>query len=310
MSKRMELGKTGITINRIGLGANAVGGHNLYRDLSEEIGKELVRVAIENGVDFIDTAYAYGFGRSEELIGEVVQALGNREEVVLATKGSMKIVGEKVVNDNSPAFLKQAVEDSLKRLNTDYIDLFYIHQPDGKTPPYEAVGALKELKDQGKIRAIGVSNFTLEQLKEANQDGYVDVYQGGYNLIDRAAEKEFFPYTLENNIAFIPFFPLAAGLLAGKYNKHMKFNDFRANKPFFQGKEFEQNLEKVEQLREIANEKRVEVAHLVLAWYLTQEAVTALIPGAKRAEQVLDNLKSLEVQLTEDGIAKIDEIFR
>src|SRR5690606_35481738 len=119
-----------------------------------------------------------------------------RENIVLASKAAHKFIGDKTVFDNSPEFLKQAVEDSLQRLRTDYIDLFYIHFPDEDTPKYEAVGALKELKDEGKIRAIGVSNFSLEQLKEANRDGYVNVYQGLYNLIERDNEKEIFPYTI------------------------------------------------------------------------------------------------------------------
>src|SRR5690606_20779714 len=130
-----------------------------------------------------------------------------------------RIVGDERIIDNSPEFLRDTVEASLKRLQTDYIDLFYIHSPDAKTPKYEAVGALKELKDEGKIRAIGVSNFSLAQLKEANQDGYVDVLQGHYNLLNRNAEQEYFPYTIENQISFIPYFPFASGLLAGKYTK-------------------------------------------------------------------------------------------
>ena len=184
-------------MNPIGLGTNAVGGHNLYPNLDEEAGKELVRAAINNGVNFLDTAFIYGPGRSEELVGEVIKETGKRSDVILATKGAHKFVGQDVVIDNSPHFLKQAVEESLNRLQTDYIDLFYIHFPDNDTPKDEAVGALKQLKDEGKIRAIGVSNFSIEQLKEANKDGYVDVYQGEYNLLQRSAEKELLPYTAE-----------------------------------------------------------------------------------------------------------------
>ena len=163
---------------------------------------------------------------------------GKRSDIILATKGAHKFVGQDIVIDNSPAFLKQAVEESLKRLQTDYIDLFYIHFPDEHTPKDEAVGALKQLKDEGKIRAIGVSNFSIEQLKEANKDGYVDVYQGEYNLLQRSAEKELLPYTAEKGISFIPYFPLAAGILAGKYNKDMIFNDLRSDMPHLQGEVF------------------------------------------------------------------------
>lgn len=270
----------------------------------------MVRAAINHGVNFLDTAFFYGTGRSEELVGEVIKEAGKRHEFILATKGGLTLVGNDVAMDNSPAFLKQAVEDSLKRLQTDYIDLFYIHVPDQATPKDEAVGVLKQLKDEGKIRAIGVSNFSLEQLKEANKDGYVDVLQGNYSLLQREAEQEFFPYTTENNISFIPYFPLASGLLAGKYNKDMTFDDLRKDMPHFQGDKFIKNLEKVEQLRKIANEKNAEVAHVVLAWYLTHNLIDVVIPGAKTADQVMDNLKTLDVHLTVEEINEIDRIFK
>ncbi|MFT8322740.1 MAG: aldo/keto reductase [Bacillus sp. (in: firmicutes)] len=310
MSVLTRLGKSDLYVNPIGLGTNAVGGHNLYPNLNEEEGKNLVRAALNNGINFLDTAFIYGPKRSEELIGEVIKEAGNREQIVIATKGAHKFVDDQVVLDNSPSFLKQSVEDSLKRLQTDYIDLYYIHFPDESTPKDEAVGALKELKDQGKIRSIGVSNFSLEQLKEANKDGYVDVIQGEYNLLQREAEKEMLPYTAQNQISFIPYFPLASGLLAGKYSKEDTFNDLRTNMPHFQGENFIKNLEKVEKLKPIAEAKNAEIAHIVLAWYLTKDSIDAIIPGAKRADQVLNNLKTLEVQLSTAEIDKIDQIFK
>ncbi|MED3960450.1 aldo/keto reductase [Priestia aryabhattai] len=310
MAEKVQIGKSELYVNPIGLGTNAVGGHNLYPNLNEEVGKDLVHKALDNGINLLDTAFIYGPKRSEELIGEVLKERGNRAEAVIATKGAHKIVGDEVLLDNSPAFLKQSVEDSLKRLQTDYIDLYYIHFPDKNTPKDEAVGALKELKDEGKIRSIGVSNFSLDQLKEANKDGYVDVVQGQYNLIQREAENDILPYTAANRISFIPYFPLAAGLLAGKYDKNTKFNDLREDMPHFIGEAFQQNLEKVERLRQISSAKGVEVAHLVLAWYLTRDSIDVLIPGAKRADQVLDNLKTLDVQLTSSEIKDIDHIFK
>ncbi|MCF8566261.1 aldo/keto reductase [Alicyclobacillus tolerans] len=310
MVKRTRLGKTDLLVNPIGLGTNAVGGHNLYPNLDEDMGKDLVRTALNSGMNFLDTAFIYGPERSEELVGEVLQETGKRKDVVLATKGAHKFVGKDVVFDNSPAFLKQAVEGSLKRLQTDYIDLFYIHFPDEQTPKDEAVGALQRLKEEGKIRAIGVSNFSMDQLREANKDGYVDVYQGEYNLLQRNAEKELLPYAKERQISFVPYFPLASGLLAGKYTKDMVFNDLRAKMPHFQGETFAKNLEKVEHIRQIAETHDAEVAHVVLAWYLTRDAIDSLIPGAKRSEQVLDNLKTLDVHLTDADIQEIDRIFR
>ncbi|WP_100012352.1 aldo/keto reductase [Lentibacillus sediminis] len=309
MTTKTRIGKTDLYVNPVGLGANAVGGHNLYPNTVDEAGRELVRGAIRSGVYYMDTAFSYGYGRSEELIGEVLKETGQRQEIVIATKGAQRFVGEDTVINNSPDFLKKTVDESLARLQTDYIDLFYIHAPDENTPKYEAVGALKELKDAGKIRAIGVSNLSMEQLKEANQDGYVDVYQGQYNLINREAENDYLPYTAEQQISFVPFFPFASGLLAGKYTKDTEFHDFRSNMPHLQGEAFEKNLKKVEQLREIADAKQAEVAHVVLAWYLTRGSIDTVIPGAKRTEQVQNNLKALDVQLTEADIQQIGEIF-
>lgn len=309
MTKQTRIGKTDLYVNPIGLGSNAVGGHNIYPNLDEEAGKDLVRTAITNGINFIDTAFAYGPGRSEELVGQVIKETGKRDEIILATKGAHKYMDDGVIFDNSPTFLKQAVEDSLKRLQTDYIDLFYIHFPDEDTPKHESVAALKELKDEGKIKAIGVSNFSLDQLKEANRDGHVDVYQGEYNLIKRAAEEELFPYLEEHNISFVPYFPFASGILAGKYDKDTQFSDFRSKMPHLQGKEFEQNLEKIEKVRKIAESKQAEVAHVVLAWYLTRGPIDVVIPGAKRADQVLNNIKTLDVDLTDEEILEIDQVF-
>lgn len=309
LSKKVRIGKTDLVVNPIGLGANAIGGHNLYPGIDEQVNRELLKTAINEGLDFIDTAFTYGMGRSEEIIGEVVKEMRKRQDLIIATKGTQKFVnGEKLI-DNSPEYLRETVDASLKRLQTDYIDLFYIHYPDENTPKYEAVGALKELKDAGKIRAIGVSNFSPEQLKEANQDGYVDVLQGHYNLLNRQAEQGYFPYTIKNHISFVPYFPFASGLLAGKYSKDTQFNDFRSNMPQFQEEAFEENLAKVERLRSIANEKQTEVSNLVLAWYLAHDAIDTVIPGAKKPEQVIRNLKTLEVPLNKVEFDEISKIF-
>ncbi|WNV79704.1 aldo/keto reductase [Bacillus atrophaeus] len=308
--QKTRVGKSDLQVFPIGLGTNAVGGHNLYPDLNEEAGKELVREALRNGVNLLDTAYIYGVGRSEELIGEVLREY-NREDVIIATKAAHRKEGDDFVFDNSPAFLKQSVEDALKRLQTDYIDLFYIHFPDDHTPKDEAVKALHELKKEGKIRAIGVSNFSLEQLKEANKDGFVDVLQGEYNLLNREAESTFFPYIMENNISFVPFFPLVSGLLAGKYTEDTTFpeGDLRREQENFQGDLFKENIKKVNQLAPIAEKHNVGIAHVVLAWYLARPEINILIPGAKRAEQLKDNMKTVNVELTKEDISFIDELF-
>ncbi|MUV36852.1 Protein IolS [Lentibacillus sp. JNUCC-1] len=308
MERHVKLGKSDIDVYPVGLGTNAVGGHNIYPDLDEEQGKAVVRSALDHGMNFLDTAFIYGPKRSEELVGEVLKEY-NRTQAVVATKGAHEFVGEDVVMNNSPTFLKQQVEDSLRRMDTDYIDLFYIHYPDEDTPKDEAVGALKEMRDQGKIRSIGVSNFSLDQLKEANKDGYVDVVQSQYNLLHREAEWNVFPYTQENDMTFIPYFPLESGLLAGKYDETTTFNDIRAQKPSFQGEAFKENLQKVERLREIANDYGEDVAHIVLAWYFSRPSLDVVIPGAKKPQQVEDNKRAGEIKLSRETIVKIDQLF-
>lgn len=311
MNEKVIIRGTELKVNPIGLGTNAVGGQKYYPHITDDDGRQFLHTALEHGVDFWDTAFTYGPKRSEEIIGEVLEETGKRGEIVLATKAAHEFVENETIFNNSPQFLKLAVEESLQRLRTDYIDLFYIHFPDETTPKYEAVGALKDLKDEGKIRSIGVSNFSIEQLKEANRDGYVNVYQGEYNLLNREAEREVFPYTIENNISFVPYFPFASGLLAGKYTEETTFTkgDIRLNKPEFQREQFVKNVQKIEKLKSIAKDKNVEVAHIVLAVYLMNEAIDVVIPGAKRSEQVVSNLKALLVKLTEDDRRKINQIF-
>lgn len=311
MNKKITIRGTDLQVNPVGLGTNAVGGQKYYPNITDDDGREFLKTALDYHVDFWDTAFTYGPKRSEEIIGEVLEKTGKRNEIVLATKAAHEFVGDQTVYNNSPEFLKQAVKTSLKRLRTEYIDLFYIHYPDKDTPKYEAIGALKELKDKGIIRAIGVSNFSLDELKEANQDGYVNVYQGKYNLLNREAEESFFPYTIKNNISFVPYFPLAAGLLAGKYTEQTTFpeGDLRRNQKEFERDQFIKNLQKVDKLKDIAEEKGVEVVHLVLATYLRNEAIDVIIPGAKRSEQVISNLKALSVNLTDEDIKAIHLIF-
>ncbi|AMM87735.1 oxidoreductase [Bacillus pumilus] len=307
--KKVTLGRTDLQVNPIGLGTNAVGGHNLFPNLSEDAGRELVETALDHGVNFLDSAFIYGLGRSEELIGEIIAKRGGRDELVLATKGAHKEVNGQIELDNSRDFLRQQVEDSLKRLQTDYIDLYYMHFPDGRTPLDEVAGTLKELKDEGKIRAIGASNLDFEQLQTFNRDGHLDVLQSEYSLLKRQAEQDLLPYCVEHGISFIPYFPLASGLLTGKFTKDATFDDIRAKDPLFQGDAFLQNLEKVDKLKTIAQSKHAETAHVALAWLLAQDGIDAIIPGAKRAEQVLQNLKTNDVQLTKEEINEIDQIF-
>ena len=311
MNKAVRIGKTDLFVNPIGLGANAVGGHNLYPDLDEEVGRELVRQALTGGINFIDTAFIYGPRRSEELIGEVIKTQHRRADVVIATKGAHDLSSGEVKFNNRPEFLRQSVDSSLQRLQTDYIDLYYIHYPDEDTPKDEAVGMLKELKQAGKIRSIGVSNFSIDQLQQGNKYGGIDVFQGHYNLLTRGVEQDILPYCEEQEISFVPYFPLAMGILAGKYHKDtvLPAGDHRNKRPLFQPEVFPAIIAKVDQLRELAQRYATDVPYLVLAWYLTRPAIDVLIPGAKSAEQALQNLQTLDLVLEEQDVALIDEMF-
>ncbi|HDE7410016.1 TPA: aldo/keto reductase [Staphylococcus aureus] len=307
MKQFVNLGKSDVEVFPIALGTNAVGGHNLYPNLDEEQGKDVVRQAINHGINLLDTAYIYGPERSEELVGEVVKEYP-REQIKIATKGSHEFdENQEVHQNNQPEYLKQQVENSLKRLQTDYIDLYYIHFPDDNTPKDQAVAALQELKEQGKIKAIGVSNFTLDQLKEANKDGYVDVVQLEYNLLHRENEAVL-QYCVDHLITFIPYFPLASGILAGKYDENTKFSDHRTTRRDFIPGVFEENVRRVKALESLAA-AHTSIANIVLAFYLTRPAIDVIIPGAKRAEQVIENIKAADIVLSDDEIQYIDELF-
>lgn len=298
-----------LNLPSLGLGANFIGGHNIHQNVEDTVGKTIVETALDHGFTFFDTAYMYGFGRSEEIIGEVLFARGKRQDVIVATKGAHIKTDDGVKISNDPAFLEQQVESSLKRLQTDYIDLYYIHFPDETTPKAEAVGILQRLKEQGKIRAIGVSNFSIEQIKEANADGYIDYIQGEYNLLNRQAETELFPLLKQHNIGFIPYFPLASGILAGKYTKDTVFTDGRAKRPNYQGERYIDILNKVEQLKPIASKYGAEVANVVLAYYLTNPIISSVIPGAKRPEQVVVNKEAAKISLSKQEIELIEQLF-
>ncbi|BBN38244.1 oxidoreductase, aldo/keto reductase family [Staphylococcus aureus] len=308
MKQFVNLGKSDVEVFPIALGTNAVGGHILYPNLDEEQGKDVVRQAINHGINLLDTAYIYGPERSEELVGEVVKEYP-REQIKIATKGSHEFdENQEVHQNNQPEYLKQQVENSLKRLQTDYIDLYYIHFPDDNTPKDQAVAALQELKEQGKIKAIGVSNFTLDQLKEANKDGYVDVVQLEYNLLHRENEAVL-QYCVDHLITFIPYFPLASGILAGKYDENTKFSDHRTTRRDFIPGVFEENVRRVKALESLAAAHQTSIANIVLAFYLTRPAIDVIIPGAKRAEQVIENIKAADIVLSDDEIQYIDELF-
>ncbi|MBA3926464.1 aldo/keto reductase [Listeria rustica] len=310
MEKRVEIGRTGLRVTPIGFGANTIGAHNLFQNIDEEVSRETLRAALGSGVDFFDSAFMYGLGRSEELIGEILSETGRRSDVVIATKAAHIVTDSGVKLDNSPEFLTDSVDIALKRLQTDYIDLFYIHFPDGVTPPDEAVGALQRLKEAGKIRAIGVSNFSMDTLKAANKDSYVDVVQDKYSLVYPDLEEDMIPYCREQGISFIPYTPLASGLLTGKFTAGNPPQDFRKDRPHFQGQAYLDNIAKVNSLQELADKHGVSIANIVLATTLGIDSIDVVIPGAKSPEQVLANRKTLQADLTSEDVAQVRALFK
>jgi aryl-alcohol dehydrogenase-like predicted oxidoreductase len=303
--QQRPLGGSGRSITTIGLGTNYVGGHNIYVGVDEEEGVRLVQHAVDLGVNFIDTADVYGTGRSEELVGKALA--GRRDEVVVATKGGILFGEGRSGVDNSPAYLRSALHASLKRLGMDHVDLYYIHRPDGVTPPEEAFGTLMKFKEEGLIRAGGVSNFSLPELQRAARGGRVDALQSQYNLLQRDVEAEILPYCASHDIAFVPWGPLAYGLLGGRYDRDyvLPENDWRRRSGAFNEDGTPRDMDVVEGLRRLSGEWSIPMSHLALSWLLSRPAVASVIAGAKTGAQVEDNVSCAAVSLDADQIACI-----
>lgn len=308
---KIRIGKSDVYTTKLGLGTNKVGGHNLFKNLNEEDGYDLLREALKQGINFFDTAYVYGLGRSEEIIGDVLQNY-DRSKVIIATKAAQD-KSQNMASNNSAAFIKKAVDEALLRLKTDYIDIFYLHYPDENTPKDEAIETLDEIRKAGKIRAIGVSNFSLSQIKEANKNGKVDIVEDHYSLVRRAPVKEELEYLHEQNISFVPFFPLASGLLTGKYGAGDwdKFNSTDGGKLLgdFNEDRYDRAIKGIASIREIATKHEATVTQTVLAWYMANPAISVVIPGARNADQVRSNAKAMSVKLSPSEYQVIDQLF-
>ena len=303
-----KLGQSSIDISCIGLGTNYVGGYNLYLGVDEDEGVRLVKQAIDLGVTHIDTADVYGTGRSEELVGKAID--GRRDEIVLATKGGILFGEHGSGVNNEPVYLRGALERSLKRLNVDYVDLYYIHRHDGRTPVEDAFGALMNFKREGLIRSAGVSNFDLGALQAAASAGQVDALQSCYNLLQREVEDDVLPWCAQNGVSFIPWGGLAYGLLGGRYSRDFKLqdNDWRNRTGLFEQKAFERNMDIVDGLKAIATQCGSTPSHLALNWLLSKKAVSSVIAGAKSAGQVSDNVDAESVEISAEQLALVDAL--
>jgi aryl-alcohol dehydrogenase-like predicted oxidoreductase len=303
----METRRIGsLEVSVVGLGCNNFGSR-----LDADGTARVVDAALEAGVNFLDTADIYGKGRSEEFVGRALE--GRRERVVLATKFGMAMDDRR--KGAPPEYMRQALDDSLRRLRTDWVDLYQLHQPDASVPIADTLGALDELVKAGKVREIGCSNFSAAELREAENAArlggarFVSV-QNEYSLFAREPEREVLPECRRLGLAFIPYFPLASGLLTGKYRK---------DRPVPQGTRItaggrfagalsDENLDRVERLATFAESRGHTLLELAFAWLLAHPEVASVIAGATSPEQVRANAAAAGWRLSAEDLAEVDRI--
>jgi len=314
-----KLGNTDLKLSAIGFGCWAMGGNWGKTDDRESIAA--AKVALDRGINFFDTADIYGFGHSEEVLAK---ALGKkRKEVLIATKGGLVWDDHGCIfRSSSRHHLLNAVEASLKRLKTDYIDLYQIHWPDPNTPFEVTMKVMDELVRSGKVRYIGVSNFTRKQMRECLKFRQINSLQPPYNMFMRHIEKEF-SFCEKHGIGIVTYGPLAYGLLTGKFKKDTKFpeTDWRSGKLFpdpgdwqahidlFHGRQFKKYLSIVERLRKTAEKLGKTVGQLSMAWVLSNPEVTSAIVGAKRPSQMEQNIGGVGWKLPKTEIKEINQIL-
>ena len=308
--EKIAIGKSGLTTSRIGLGTWAMGGW-MWGGTDEAQSIATIRSAIDRGVTLIDTAPVYGFGRSEEIVGKALEG-SLRQTVTIATKVGLAWKDGAVYRDSSPARIRQEVEDSLRRLRTDVIDLYQVHWPDFETPIAETARTLEDLRREGKIRAIGVSNFSPTQMRMFSADAQLDAVQPPYNLFERAVEADVLPHAVGAGLAILSYGALCRGLLSGRMTLETKFNgdDLRKIDPKFLGKRFRQYLAAVAELEKLARERfGKSVLALAVRWVLDQGPTIALW-GARHPGQ-LDPISDIECWHVDVATkAEIDAILK
>lgn len=301
------IGETDIRITPVAMGCWPITGITSL-GVTEEQSLATLEAAFDAGINFFDTAYFYGYeGESERMIA---RALGRkRDEIVIATKGGLHWENGKQVYDARPDTLRRECDESLRRLQTDRVELYYLHAPDPEVPIAESAGGLKELLDAGKSRAIGVSNVTREQLDEFVRVCPLAAYQPHYNMLQREIEGDRLPWCRERNVSVMVYWPLLKGLLAGKLPRDHVFEpgDGRRKYPMFQGEEWEKNQDFLDRLRPIAEEADMTLAQLVVRWTIDRPGITAALCGAKRPEQIRENAGTMRKVLTDDQRARINQ---
>ncbi|GAA0500564.1 aldo/keto reductase [Deinococcus depolymerans] len=299
-----------LTVSALGLGCMGMSAFYGPRDQNENL-RTLDR-ALDLGVTFYDTADMYGPHTNEELLGGWLR--GKRDRVILATKFGIQAdpdaPGGRRINGR-PGYVRQAIEGSLRRLNTDHVDLYYLHRVDPATPIEDTVGAMQELVQAGLVRAIGLSEVSADTLRRANAVHPITALQSEYSLWTRDPENGVLAACRELGVGFVPYSPLGRGFLTGQIRTPDDFapDDFRRHNPRFQGEAFQQNLDLVTQVQAIAAEKGCTPGQLALAWVLAQGRDVAPIPGTKRVKYLEENLGALNVTLTPDDLTRIDGAF-
>jgi len=307
--KYITLGISELRVSRVAFGTWQLGGDWGATDADAAV--RAIREAADQGVTFFDTAQAYGFGASEELLAVALRGL-RRDELVIATKGGLRQVGGGVARDSSASSIKEGVESSLRALDTDYIDLYQIHWADARTPFGETTEALAKLVADGKVRHVGVSNFDEDQMEAFSSYLPVETLQPPYHLLRRDIEREILPYTKANNIGVLIYGPLAHGMLGGSLSRDTHFapGDWRARSAVFRGEIFEHNLQRVDELAEFARrDLGISIGQLAVAWTLANPAVDVAIVGTRSPLHVREALAAVDVTLHDDTMARIDEIL-
>ncbi len=306
-----QLNGTDVTASRIGLGTWAIGGW-MWGGTEEERSIRTILTALEEKeITLIDTAPAYGFGTSEKIVGKALQRYGQRDRVILSTKAGLEWQGDQVYRNASRERLTQEIDDSLRRLQTDYVDVYYVHWPDPRVSIEETAEAMHDILRQGKIRAIGVSNFSVEQMEAFRQVAPLHVAQPPYNVFERGIENDIKPYCKRNDIALMTYGALCRGLLTGKMELDTEFegDDLRQSDPKFQEPRYEQYLAAVDALERLAEERYgKEIIPLAVRWILDRGVEVALW-GARKPEQLdpVDDVTGWSID--EEGMEAIDAIL-
>ena len=301
-----------LKISVIGYGAWGIGGAPFWSNEGDSKSIESIKISYESGINFFDTAPVYGFGHSEKLIGKALKSV--RDKIILATKCGLRWGKESLGSlrkDASRKSILEEIDQSLKRLNTEWIDVYQVHWPDLQTSQKETMETLLEIQAQGKIRYIGVSNYSVEQIKESSRYGKIISLQPEYSLLAREIEKDIVPVCLEKKIGIIAYSPLASGVLTGKYGRDTKFKDWRSKGIIgtFTGEGFLKNINKVKRLKEIAKEEGKTCGQIAINWVLRQPGLTTALVGVKNAGQVEENIKAIGWQPSKENCKKIEEIF-